>query len=649
MSNTVAVFRRFFGVILLPLLLVVSGNSQSSTDGLTPPALTPGTPTGTYALSDLDNINFFNGNLNFHLPLVKVAGRGGAQMPVVLKLEQRWRIEEHAPCSPCGTFFYPTYNWWTPRSVGYGPGFLDHRVEVDGTNSCPDNLGSSNKTLLRLTFTTSDGTEYELRDKLTNGQPIETLVCFPAPFRGKEFVTADGTSATYISDDDIYDSGQGVWSGYLLLRDGTRFRIINGGLIAWMQDRNGNRLSYSYNANGQVTVITDSLGRQVTFAYDLQDGFPGQFDKITYTGFEGATKEIRVRKRNLTHALRSDQVLKTPYELFPTLTGSSNSNFFNPQVITAVILPNGRSYDFYYNSYGELARAVLPTGGAIEYDWGEGVKNVGAGGVWGPNIYRRVIERRTYPNGATGSAFEGRITYSRQEEFAGVFQSPINLGYVIVDQIDSAGVLQARSKHYFYGYGSYVPFNPFDPAANTIHYTPWKFGREYQIEFIDRTDGVTVMRRETHTIQQREEVFWWGGSDDDEPPNDPRVTLTVLTWNQTNQVSKQTFSYDQFNNRTVVAEFDYGIGAPPTHPKRRTETDYVVVGETNSIDYTGTAVHLRSLTKEHRIYSVNTGGGATLESKTHFFYDQSPLTARTGIIGWQDPLTTARGNLTTTN
>ena len=37
-----------------------------STDGKTPLALKPGIPAGSYALSDFDNINPYNGALNFH-------------------------------------------------------------------------------------------------------------------------------------------------------------------------------------------------------------------------------------------------------------------------------------------------------------------------------------------------------------------------------------------------------------------------------------------------------------------------------------------------------------------------------------------------------------------------------------------------------
>jgi len=46
-----------------------------------------------------------------------------------------------------------------------------------------------------------------------------------------------------------------------MLRDGTRYRIDNGG-VTWMRDRNGNKLSFS--TSGSSTIITDSLNRIVT-------------------------------------------------------------------------------------------------------------------------------------------------------------------------------------------------------------------------------------------------------------------------------------------------------------------------------------------------------------------------------------------------
>ena len=77
---------------IIVLLGVVSVNAQvSATDSSTPAGLAPGAPAGSYQLSGFENINFFNGNLNFNLPLLKVGGRGGVQDKIGLTLERKWK------------------------------------------------------------------------------------------------------------------------------------------------------------------------------------------------------------------------------------------------------------------------------------------------------------------------------------------------------------------------------------------------------------------------------------------------------------------------------------------------------------------------------------------------------------------------------
>jgi hypothetical protein len=71
---------------------------------------------------------------------------------------------------------------------------------------------------------------------------------------------------------DPYTS-QPAASGYLMFRDGTRYRI-DSGMVTWIRDRNGNRIDYNYETyNGshhRVKTITDSLGRTTTVNYDVR-------------------------------------------------------------------------------------------------------------------------------------------------------------------------------------------------------------------------------------------------------------------------------------------------------------------------------------------------------------------------------------------
>jgi hypothetical protein len=89
---------------------MATAHAQSVTDGATPLGLSPGMPAGSYALSDFDAVNLYNGNLGFRLPLLSVAGRGSTGYAMTLRLEQKWVVDkEVTPGEP--TMYYPNANW----------------------------------------------------------------------------------------------------------------------------------------------------------------------------------------------------------------------------------------------------------------------------------------------------------------------------------------------------------------------------------------------------------------------------------------------------------------------------------------------------------------------------------------------------------
>src|SRR5262245_54386164 len=84
-------------LVALFLLLSLNGLAQSqqkATDGATPLGLAPGAPAGSYALSGFESVNLYNGNLNFHLPLVQVAGRGSAGYALMMLIDRKWLVKK---------------------------------------------------------------------------------------------------------------------------------------------------------------------------------------------------------------------------------------------------------------------------------------------------------------------------------------------------------------------------------------------------------------------------------------------------------------------------------------------------------------------------------------------------------------------------
>jgi RHS repeat-associated protein len=639
---------------IVPLLLAVGAAQaqSSSTDGATPRGIAPGAPAGSHQLSDFDSVNIYNGNLNFSLPLMEVGGRGDASYHMTLKIDKRWTVR-HQLFNGSYYLHYPETNWWTP-SPGYGAGVMAGRSADEGGCS---NVGQEvTGTITRLTFTVPDGTEYELLDT-RHGGTLQTSFCRSATGapRGRVFVTADGTAATFISDTDIYDA-HGVTSyrffpsGVLMLRDGTRYLIVHGKVTS-MRDRNGNLLTFSFGSpsdpmRNALTKITDSVGREVNITY-AGEGRP--YDEISYIGFGGAPRAVRVEYASLESALRPPYAVQSPNQLF----GLDGGDYpYNPSVVSSVVLPNNERYSFRYNSYGELARVELPTGGWYEYDWGASLLNGSESGVvsvdtitgsgtqeYFPEIYRQIRARRTFK--APG-AVEGETVYGQT---AG---QGTDTSTRVVSQRDpnSNNALLAQTKHYFYG-------NPI-PRYSTppTHTSGWGEGKEYQTDTYNVVNGAAVL----HSVVSQ---TWQPGAPVPGNPNgaaNPRLVTveTRLEPNGANLVSKRTainpadgsVGFDQFNNETDVWEYDYGVGAAPAYPLRHTRTDYVTFH--NGTDYTGTGVHIRNLPRGRQVYSVNPATGAeTLVSQSETRHDEYALLTYPAVVGWENP-GAARGNATTT-
>src|SRR5262245_2812495 len=390
---------RAFGLAFL-LLPATQAGAQTATDGMTPSGLAPGAAAGAYSLSGFDNVNLYNGNLNFSMPLLGIGGRGGAQTQTRLTRDSvRWEVEGN---DVDGYSVNP--NWWTAIRPGYGPGVLSARAAVTYAVVTHQINGA----LTRLTFTAPDGTEYELVDTYHGGQ--QYFGCTPnTKSRGQVFVSHDGSAfITFVSNSTIYDRcTEGVYStglsGYLYFPDGARYEISNG-LVTKSRDRNGNLISFSYDGAKRVTGITDSLNRQVTVSYaDMISVF---YDQITYKGFGGTQRALKVWHTSLSNALRSGYNIQTYGQLF-SYVNPFDTNTYNPGgVVSAVELPDGHQYQFKYNPYGELARLVLPSGGAIEYDYVEMSTSV-------PTSHRRVSERRVYGDGAN---LESKQVYSASSD-----------------------------------------------------------------------------------------------------------------------------------------------------------------------------------------------------------------------------------------
>ena len=619
-------------VIMALSLMVTVTSAMAQSSG---PSVEPGSPAGSYALNGMEQVNYFNGKLNFTLPFIHVMGRGEAQQTMVLNIERQW-VTKWLNGTP-----YEVEEDVDKNKVGYGPGSMAVNAEEGTYLDCGDYYFPAPYNIrTTLVFTLPDGTEIKFIDQLTDGRIVDFGCNGTGALRGKVFVTKDGSASTFVSDIDIRDRQGGFApSGYLMLRNGTRYRIDNGAVM-WMRDRNGNTLTYTYYPSGRsdfptgrVKSVTDSLNRTVNFSYDIAAAAPYEkYDQIDYKGVNGLSRTMRIYYAKLEHALRSDQQLKTYYELVGGV-----SEYVNPVVAAAVQLPNNRSYRFYYNSYAELARYELPTGGAVEFEHAYGRRT----NALQPSNYRRLMERRSYPDGGTGNSFESRTTYSQPEVIPNSSD-----GYIQVDTFNSGGELQAREKHYYYGVATWPTLSTPPNSLSPLAYQSYRDGKEKRVEYFDK-NGSTMLRSVDYDWDQPT-VTWFNEPQDKAPLNNPRIETETTTLVDTHQISKRTFFYDDYNNVIQTNDYSLGNNTPGTQLIRKVITTYVTTN--NGVNYaTDTNIHLRNLPLEQHVY-----GGNIEVARTTYEYDKyttdakhAPRRTYPDIVGIDSNFnSSARGNVT---
>lgn len=171
--------------------------------------------------------------------------------------------------------------------------------------------------------------------------------------RGTEFVSTDGTTMTFIADSAVMDNLTGSYpvSGYLYLKDGTRYRIENG-RPRWISDRNGNLVrlerctsaahdtepanpctdsSADKDPYDRPVRIVDPLGRTVTISYATPGG--GTEDRITFQGATG-DRTIHIRYAPLSGLLRDTAMAVKPLkQLYPSAAYPEQENVNAPRII----------------------------------------------------------------------------------------------------------------------------------------------------------------------------------------------------------------------------------------------------------------------------------------------------------------------------
>ena len=373
-------------------------------------------------------------NNTLQIPLGAYKGRGGASLPITLYYSSDlWRIKyrgtiyntELASLSePMADAKYAEFSragWTSSLNVPVLEWPNGNEVyNYDGKSVCLDcadparSPGNYYK-VPRLTIHMPDGSAHELRraDQPYIGAVNNTGV----------YYAVDGSRLRYDTS-----------TATLYMPDGSRY--VLGSTAVQFFNRNGNRLDY----NRSSKQWTDTLGRVISspplstadytlpgvndtpVTYDFRWGYlQGALEPDPATGATPALQHAGGHyvsgppsMDNKPHGVGGESLFNSKLnennDTLEYVLGASTP--FNPVVLKELILPNGLSYKFQYNVYGEITKITYPTGGVewLKYDK---IKTVGSLSEPYDQASRGVVRRCVSPTGdaADQSCWDYGVTY----------------------------------------------------------------------------------------------------------------------------------------------------------------------------------------------------------------------------------------------
>ncbi len=322
MKNAVAKSLLILALALLSSLLAAAQDLPEFEDGLK--------PFGTYHGGDIDNVSLTNGHLTLKALLWSYPQRGGKLDwdPYLIGNTKGWTRFTHCDrYGDCTT---------AVRQRGGGTVVSVKTLQSAGSGSsrsCQlwDPGTQKFLPLFLMTAGTADGSNHIMG--LISGTVYETI---------------DASGIRYDSSTGITTDRQGIH--YLPVGQSYPFDL--------REDPNGNKIS----ATG-VGTSEDTLGRTTS---------PGTAATCPTGG-----GLLPVSSSSAVNFPGPASAGGTSTLTFCYATVTLSTNFFDADVqyngttsaIQSLVLPNATHWDFLYDSYGNIAKIIFPTGGSLSYTW----------------------------------------------------------------------------------------------------------------------------------------------------------------------------------------------------------------------------------------------------------------------------------------
>ena len=261
---------------------------------------------------------------------------------------------------------------------------------------------------------------------------------------------------------------------------------------------------------------------------------------------------------------------------------------------STIKLADGNQYTFLYDSYGEVAQVTLPTGGAVQYDYGDGSNGTGSGyqsSATGVLINRRLQARREYANGISNG-----VTASS----GFVVSYPSGQTADKITDNDASGNAMRQTVHTMYGAAT----DALNMGGTTCN--AWNEGLEAT---------TTVGTPSTAMLTLANVYVTQTGC-----MSNPQLSSTTKTLNGLQ--SKTTFTFDNYGNLTDQQDFDWGSGGAGGLIREQKMT-YV-----QSAAYVATTVNLVHLP----LSATTLNGAGTQVAQTTWVYDANSAVDAPGII-----------------
>lgn len=635
----------------------VFGQDKSQYDQGTAPQHAAGvSAVGSYISTELGNINLANGAMNMKLPVGDVGGRGFSVPLTVNYSHKLWSVQQGTEYASDGPIPYQiqqiawavyddpdrikdNYSDFLPGwTIGAAPMLKARGIGISPAN--PQGCPGFFKVVVKLTLVLPDKGEIEFRDDARNGEPavasLDSYGCNVMDYsRGQRWHAADGSGAIYINDVNN-GAATGNLNGWVITADGMRYRFEGtssqgtGIGSAYLQvhsravkivDRNGNVINISY-PNANEVQYTDQLGRITRLQYNTPD--PQNLQQtlallITLPGYQGQPRYYKLKKGIMNQNFRAGLNVATPVingflnpnnhnfyscgdlgtgqgtTLFPQSHAAGCERIDDNQVLTDLVLPDGRAVKFAYNEFGEVAEVTMPTGGKIQYDYAY-VSTLPAG-----NSASFETEAQAQYSGRTGARTIDRAIVARRVynelglESSWTYQYSPAAGSTgaktVVQARDAANTLLMNQHHYFLPAGRYIT------ATGGTGNSLWSTGLEYRTETRDALENIIAASEEDWS--QRTPIVWTGYYPTEQISNDNRVNVSRSILDDGKTARTET-DYDQFSNPTEIRQYDFDNSL-----KRKTTTSYLSVNPVNGTDYTSDAVRILRLPVLQRTFDGN--------------------------------------------